>query len=171
MWSNLSDTSFWCQSFWIHAKIIINSLIMRQNDIFKNFNLPRWATPIICGFLGSAGGLCEEIFAGDPAQQWPYDNNTTADSGRDPIPQIHGGSTSKKPSRPYRRCSRTDILSGCWDTRRYWDRCDHSGGPFASVRIYVMMSIRNLCLYRTYNLYVKPHIFSFTKTVYFWYMP
>ena len=29
---------------------------MRQNDIFKNFNLPRWATPIICGLLlGSAG--------------------------------------------------------------------------------------------------------------------
>ena len=47
---------------------------MRQNDIFKNFNLPRWATPIICGFLlGShwdrPPGLCDEIFAGDPAQQ------------------------------------------------------------------------------------------------------
>ena len=48
---------------------------MRQNDIFKIFNLPRWAT--------------DEIFAGDPAQQqWP---STTADPRRDPIPQIQRG--------------------------------------------------------------------------------
>ena len=61
---------------------------MRQNDIFyiKKFNLPRWATPIICGFLlGSAAGTLRWNFCGRPAQQqWP---STTADPRRDPITQ------------------------------------------------------------------------------------
>ena len=154
---------------------------MRQNDIFKNFKLPRWATPIICVFLlGSAGDFAMKFLratqrSSDPttadpmgSQEGFHPTNPTGDPW-DPPP---------KRSRPY-RCSRTDILmSGCWDTR-YWDRYDNSGsrqtaaegGPFASVGIYVLTSIRNLCLYRTYNLYVKPHMYSFTKTVYFWDMP
>ena len=92
------------------------------------------------------------------------------------------GDPPPKRSRPPYRCSRTDILlmSGCWDIRYCWGRrYDNSGsrqtaaegGPFASVGIYNMTSIRNLCLYRTDNLYVKPNIYSFTKNVYFRYMP
>jgi len=39
---------------------------MRQNDIFKNCKLPRWATPIISMRIPVFGrGLCEEMFAGD----------------------------------------------------------------------------------------------------------
>ena len=160
---------------------------MRQNDIFKIFNLPRWATPIICGFLlGSAAGipgLCDEIFAGDPAQQqWP---STTADPRRDPIPQIQRGIPGIPGIHHQSEVDRTGaverpLMSGCCDTRYCWDRYDNSGtgsrqtaaegGSFASFGTYVMTSIRNLCLYRTYDLYVKPHMNSFTKTIYFWYM-
>ena len=35
---------------------------------------------------------------------------------------------------------------------------------------YVMTSIRKLCVHRIYDLCVKPHMYSFTKNVYFWYM-
>ena len=112
---------------------------MRQNDIFKNFNLPRWATPIM----------------GD----W------------DPPP---------KQSRPY-RCSRvldrerSDVRMLQYRTLYCWDRYDNSGsrqtaaerGSFASLGTYVMSSIRNSCLDRIYDLYVKPHMYSFTKTYIF----
>ena len=155
---------------------------MRQNDIFKNFNLPRWATPIIYGFLllGSAGDFAMKFLR---ATQRSSDPTRTADPRRDPIPQIQpgippaGGPWDPPPnrSRPY-RCSRTDILmSGCCDTRYCWDRYDNSGsrqaaaeeGSFAGVGTYVMTSIRKLCLYRIYDLCVKPQMCSFTKNVYF----
>ena len=158
---------------------------MRQNDIIiKNLLSPplghRDRPGIICGFLGSAPDFARKFFR---ATQRSSDPTTTADysSSRDPIPQIHPGDPPPKRSRPPYRCSRTDILlmSGCWDTRYCWGRrYDDSGsrqtaaegGSFAIVGTYVMTSIRNLCLYRTYDLYVKPHMNSFTKTIYFWYM-
>ena len=127
---------------------------MRQNDIF-NLISPAGPHP------SSADS------------HWDQEGSHPTNPTGDPIPQI----PPPKRSRPY-RCSRTtDILmSGCW---RYWDRYDNNsgsrqtaaeGGSFASVDTYVMMSIRNLCLYRMYNLYVKPHMYSFTKNVYFWHM-
>ena len=62
---------------------------MRQNDIFKNFNLPRWATPIICGFLlGSAGDFAMKFLR---ATQRSSDPTTADPSRRDPIPQIQRG--------------------------------------------------------------------------------
>ena len=110
-----------------------------------------------------------------PGQEGSHPTNPTGDP-RDPW-----DSPSKR-SRPY-RCSAVErpLMSGCCDTRdtRYsWDRYDNSGsrqtaaegGSFANVDTYVMTSIRNLCLYRMYILYVKPHMYSFTKNVYFWYM-
>ena len=58
---------------------------MRQNDIFKNFNLPRWATPIICVFLlGSAGDFAMKVLR---ATQRSSDPTTAADPRRDPIPR------------------------------------------------------------------------------------
>ena len=63
---------------------------MRQNDIFKNFNLPLWATPIICGFLlGSAGDFAMKFLratqrssdpmTADPSQEGSHPTNPTED--------------------------------------------------------------------------------------------
>ena len=97
------------------------------------------------------------------ATQRSSDPTTTADPKRDPIPQIRRGDPWDLPpkrSRPYRRSSiyrRTDIL--LMDVRML-------RGPFASVGIYVMTSIRNLCLYSINNLCVKPHMYSLTKRIF-----
>ena len=154
---------------------------MRQNDIFKKFSLPRWATPIICGLpLGSAGDFAMTFLRATQRSSDP----TTADPRRDPIPQIELGIPGTHHQSEVDRTGAVERISWCPDVAipldtRYWDRYDNSGSrqtvaegrSFASVGTYVMTSIRNLCLDRISNLYVKPYMYSFTKSVYFWYMP
>ena len=139
---------------------------MRQNDIFKNFNHPRWATSIICGFLlGSAGDFAMKFLpatqrsSGDPlrllipGQEGSHPTNPTGDP-RDPW-----DSPSKR-SRPY-RCSAVErpLMSGCCDTRYSWDRYDNSGSrQTAAEEARVICQ----CWYIRYDVYTQ---FMFTPYI------
>ena len=112
---------------------------MRQNDIFKNFNHPRWATSIICGFLlGSAGDFAMKFLratqrsSSDPlrllipghegSHGGSHPTNPTGDP-RPGIPGIHHQSEVDRTGAVVER----PLMSGCCDTRYCWDRYDNSG--------------------------------------------
>ena len=151
---------------------------MRQNDIFKKFNLPRWATPIICGLLllGSAGDFAMKFFEGEPAQQWPYYDYcwSQQQEGSRGIPshKSNGGSLgSTTKARPYRCSSKTS------DTL-YWDRHDNSGsrqtaaeGGSLPVLVHTLWRLYAIYVYTVYMTYTSNRIcIVLQKNVYFWYM-
>ena len=127
---------------------------MRQNDIFKNFNLPRWATPIICGLLlGSAGDFAMKFLR---ATQRSSDPTTADPSRRDPIPQIQRGI----PSHKFHHQSEVD-RTGAVERRISW--CPDVGGTGTATIIAVVdrqqqreghLPVLIHTLWRLYAIYV-----------------